>query len=96
MRWRDLTPDQLRSIASDLHDAAQDDEVDRAFIRKEKGFDAVAATRVVARRLEREAQRRERKAAPVVVCPVCYSPTYREDGVAHCTDHEPKASEPSA
>jgi hypothetical protein len=63
MKWRDLTPEQLRSVAADLFDDAHDDEVDREFIINERGFDAVAAMKAVARRLQREAARRERKAS---------------------------------
>ncbi len=60
MKWKDLTPDQLRSLARDLRDDAHDDEFEREFIAEEQGFDAVGAMLAVARKLEREARRRER------------------------------------
>lgn len=62
MKWRDLTPEHLRSIATDLFDDAHDDAVDRESIAEERGFDAVAVTEAVGRFLQREAARRARKA----------------------------------
>jgi len=61
MKWRDLTPDQLVKLSSDLDDRAHDMEVEREFIEAEQGFDLVAALECVARRLRREAKRREVK-----------------------------------
>lgn len=59
MKWRDLTPAVLRNISTDLFDDAHDMEFEREQIQEERGFDAVAATKCVARRLRREAVRRE-------------------------------------
>lgn len=63
MKWRDLTPEQLRAVASDLFDSAHDAAADREWLIEERGFDVVAATEAVARRIQREATRREKKAA---------------------------------
>lgn len=64
MKWKDLTPDQLVKVSSDLDDRAHDMEIDREFIAEEQGFDLVAALECVARRLRREATKRERLQAP--------------------------------
>jgi hypothetical protein len=61
MKWTDLTPDQLRHLATELRDTAADlksDPADYEQITGEIGFDVAAAERCVARRLEREAERR--------------------------------------
>ncbi len=65
MKWRDMTPDQLRAVAADLFDSSHDDEVDREWIIEERGFDVVAATQAVARRLQREAMRRDKRAGRI-------------------------------
>lgn len=64
MKWRDLTPQQLDKTASDLDDRAHDMKAEREFIAEEQGFDLIAALECVARRLRREAVRRERNQAP--------------------------------
>jgi hypothetical protein len=66
MKWRDLTPEQLLiasqevRITADYHslDPEEDQETDRSII-----------LRAVARRLEREANRREKQAASDPVDP---------------------------
>lgn len=63
MKWRDLTPEQLRRLAGNLFDSAHDAEIDRESIIEEQGFDAVAGEECVARFLVRESKRRERKQA---------------------------------
>lgn len=64
MRWKELTPKQLREIAGNLFDDAHDMGIDREWMIEEKGFDVVAATEAVANHLQREANRREKKALP--------------------------------
>ena len=63
MKWKDLTPEQLNSIARDLHDKAHDESVEREYIMEVEGWDAVAGLSAVARRVEREARRRLAKRA---------------------------------
>ena len=63
MKWKDLTPKQLRTLASDMRDTAHDQGIDREQLQEERGFDSVAALVCVARRLEREADMRERSGA---------------------------------
>ena len=62
MKWKELTPKQLREIAGNLFDDAHDMGIDQEQLLEEKGFDVVAATEAVAKRLQREANRREKKA----------------------------------
>lgn len=71
MKWKDLTPDNLRTLASNLDDTAHDHEIDRESMLEEQGFDVVAAEESVARFLKREAKRREKKAEglPTVMPP---------------------------
>lgn len=63
MRWRDMTPEQLDSMASDLQDRAHDEAFERESIQEARGFDAVGALRCIALRLRREATRRRKKRA---------------------------------
>ena len=57
--WRALTPEQLRETASHLRDTANDLD-DRETVIEHTGHDLFAIYKAVARRLEREAARRER------------------------------------
>ena len=61
MKWKDLTPKQLRSLAGDLYESAHDRKVEREMIEEHRGFDVVAALECVGRRLNREAKRRDAK-----------------------------------
>jgi len=61
MKWRDLTPEQLRAVAMDLFDDAHDAEIDREWLIGERGYDVVAVMEAVAARLQREAAHREKK-----------------------------------
>lgn len=58
MKWRDVTPQQLRETASHLRDTANDLD-DRETVIEHTGHDLFAIYKCVARRLEREATRRE-------------------------------------
>lgn len=60
MKWRNLTPDQLRETARDIRSSADDKRIDRENLIEEQGFDVVGALLCVARRLDREAKRRTR------------------------------------
>lgn len=62
IKWKDMTPKQLERVSQDLSDHAHDLEIDREHMIEETGFDVVAVTECVARRLDREARRRDRKA----------------------------------
>lgn len=62
IKWRDLTPAQLRSLAGDLFDSAHDEEIDRESVEDTEGFDAVGGKQAIGRFLQREAARREKKA----------------------------------
>lgn len=62
IKWKDMTPKQLERVSQDLSDHAHDMGIDREQMVEETGFDVVAVTECVARRLDREAKRRERKA----------------------------------
>lgn len=63
VKWVDLTPKQLRHLASAMDDHAHDMGIDREQLLEEQGFDVVAGYEALARRLRREAARRERIAA---------------------------------
>jgi hypothetical protein len=64
MKWKDLTPEMLRKLANLLEDEsynmALDGEADEE-TQKTQGFDVVTGYQVVARRLRREAKRRDAK-----------------------------------
>lgn len=60
VKWLGLTPEQLRHLASAMDDHAHDMGIDREQLLKEQGFDVVASYEALARRLRREAARRER------------------------------------
>lgn len=62
MKWKDLTADQLRKLASDLDDHAHEMKFEREIIREEQGFDLYAGYRCLSRKLRREAANREDKA----------------------------------
>lgn len=61
MFWRKLTSEQLREAVTRIRDDAHDMKPDRADIVENTGVDLYELYRCVARRLEREADRRERK-----------------------------------
>lgn len=63
IKWKDMTPKQLERVSQDLSDHAHDLGIDREHMIEETGFDVVAVTECVARRLDREATRRARKAS---------------------------------
>lgn len=63
IKWKDMTPKQLERVSQDLSDHAHDLGIDREHMIEETGFDVVEATECAARRLDREAKRRERKAS---------------------------------
>jgi len=60
MKWKDLTPDQLRHVATDIADHAHDMKFEQEIIEEEAGFDVVVAYEALVRRLRREAERRAR------------------------------------
>jgi len=61
MKWKDLTPEELRTIATELRDRAGDMLADRASIREENGgFDLYLGMKCLARRVVREAERRDK------------------------------------
>lgn len=63
IKWKDMTSKQLERVSQDLSDHAHDLGIDREHMIEEVGFDVVEATECVARRLDREATRRARKAS---------------------------------
>lgn len=64
MKWKDMSPVQLRETASDIRSTVSDKRTDRESIIEETGVDIVATLECVARRLEREAKRRESRKVP--------------------------------
>lgn len=58
MKWSEMTPQALDGVAQDLYDHAHDLKVEREALIEYRGFDVVAATDAVGRRLQREATRR--------------------------------------
>lgn len=96
MKWRNLSPEILRNLASDFFDNAHDMEFERESIAEERGFDAVAAVECVARRLNREAARRVREVQTYSVAPNLHV-TYDCDGwVFRWTDIPPDRNQPRA
>lgn len=53
-----MTPKMLRGAADDIRSSASDKRIDQEQLIEEQGFDVVAALECVARRLERESERR--------------------------------------
>lgn len=56
-----MTPKMLRGAADDIRSSASDKRIDQEQLIEEQGFDVVAALECVARRLERESDRRKNK-----------------------------------
>lgn len=72
VKWKDLNPAQLRDLATELRDAAHDKKADRESLADEMGWDLVGGLLSLARRIDREANRRERGAVGTKVRPIGY------------------------
>jgi len=61
MKWKNMTPKMLRGAADDIRSSASDKRIDQEQLIEEQGFDVVAALECVARRLDREGDRRAKR-----------------------------------
>ena len=62
LKWKSLTPTQLREIESWLIDRAGEMRPDRASVAEEAGFDLVGGIRSLARLVGRTGDKRAKKA----------------------------------